>query len=609
MKPAPTLGLACFLAAGLPLLPAGLARAAPVPAASTRGVEAPANDEAQRFGAWLEQMWEENLALNPVQATAIGDERYNDRLPDFTSEAFRAQQKALAERQAKELERFDRKKLSGQALLSYDILRGDLKEQLESFRYPFWMLPLNQFGSAPSFFAQMGAGKSIQPFRHTQDYERWLARMKLAVPVLDGMVRNMREGMAKGVVQPRALMEKTVPQLAALAVEAPEKSLFWGPLESFPEAVSKEDRTRLTAAYRKVLKEELLPAYQRLLVFVRDEYLPKCRDTVAWTAHPDGKAWYAYLVKSSTTTELTPEAIHQLGLSEVARIRGEMEKVKREVGFGGDLHAFFEHLKTDPRFYYQKPDELLAGFRELQTRINALLPAAFDVKPKADYEVRAIEAFRAESAAGAQYQPGTPDGKRPGIFYVNTFNLKAQPKFEMETLSLHEASPGHHFQISIAQEVESLPKFRRFNGYVAYSEGWALYAESLGPELGLFKDPYQRYGYLNAEQLRAMRLVVDTGLHAKGWSREKAIRYMLDNSSMAESDAVAEVERYIAVPGQALGYKIGQLELKKLRAEAEKALGKRFDLKAFHREVLVDGALPLKVLGTKLRAWQRQRGS
>jgi uncharacterized protein (DUF885 family) len=341
-----------------------------------------------------------------------------------------------------------------------------------------------------------------------------------------------------------------------------------------------------------------------VLAFVRDEYTPKARASTAWAALPDGKAWYAYRVQESTTLDLAAEEIHAIGLKEVARILGEMEAVRTQVGFKGDLKAFFEHLQDDPKYYYTKPDELLAGYRELQKKINALTPRLFDTQPKADYEVREVEAFRAESAAGASYQSPSLDGSRPGVFYVNTFNLKAQPIFGMETLSLHEASPGHHFQISIAQEDQNLPKFRRFGShYTAYVEGWALYAESIGKELGLFTDPYQWYGRLSDEQLRAMRLVVDTGLHAKGWTREQAIRYMLDNSSMAESDVVSEVERYIAWPGQALGYKIGQLEITKLRAEAEGALGAKFDIKAFHRVVLTSGQVPLPVLRELVQAW------
>jgi len=562
-----------------------------------------APDEGARFKAMLDRMWQENLERNPVTATAIGDNRYNDRLPDFTTEAYRADLHAYTVRWLKEVESFDRNKLTGQDRLSWEILDDDLKQDLEGERFPGWMQPINQFGSLPSFLAQMGSGRSLQPFHDTRDYEDWLKRAHAAAGIIDGMIRNMRLGIAKGVTPPRPIMEKVVPQLDAQVVADPEKSLFWGPIANFPDGVPEADRARLTEAYRNLIHDEIVPAYARLRDFVRDEYVPKCRATVGWSALPDGQAWYAYRVKGATTTDLSPAEIHEIGLKEVARIRGEMEKVKDQVGFKGDLHAFFRHLQESPEFYYDKPEDLLNGFRDLQKKINALLPKEFDVFPKADYEVREVEPFRAQSAAGAQYQPPSADGSRPGVFYVNTFNLKAQPKYGMETLSLHEASPGHHFQATIAQEVESLPMFRRFNGYVAYDEGWALYAESIGKELGLFTDPYQWYGRLSDEQLRAMRLVVDTGLHSKGWTREQSIAYMLDNSSMAESDVVAEVERYIAVPGQALGYKIGQLEITKLRQEAEKALGPRFDVKAFHRQVLVDGALPMGVLSTKIHEW------
>jgi uncharacterized protein (DUF885 family) len=305
---------------------------------------------------------------------------------------------------------------------------------------------------------------------------------------------------------------------------------------------------------------------------------------------------------------MTPEQIHQVGLDEVARILGEMDGVRRKVGFEGDLKAFFEHLKSHPQFYFTQSTDLLQGYRDLKVRIDAALPKLFSVLPKSDYQVRDVEAYRAQSAAGAFYQPASADGSRPGVFYVNTFNLKAQPKFGMETLSLHEASPGHHFQVSIAQELTGLPKFRRFGGgYTAYVEGWALYAEYLGKELGLFTDPYQWFGRLNDEQLRAMRLVVDTGLHSLGWSREQAIQYMLDNSTLAESDVVSEVERYIAWPGQALGYKIGDLRLQALRRNAENELGEKFDVRDFHREVLDDGALPLDVLEAKIARWTAAR--
>jgi uncharacterized protein (DUF885 family) len=329
---------------------------------------------------------------------------------------------------------------------------------------------------------------------------------------------------------------------------------------------------------------------------------------VGWSELPNGKRWYTYLAENYTTTTLKPDYIHELGLREVARIRAEMEQTRQQVGFKGDLAAFFKFVQDDPQFYYTDADSLVQGYVEVKKKINAKLPKLFSDFPQADYEVRPVEAFRAQAAAGAFYQPPSADGSRPGIFYVNTFNLKAQPKFGMETLSLHEASPGHHFQISIQQEMKSLPSFRRFGGnYVAFVEGWALYSESIGKELGMFTDPYQYYGRLSDEMLRAMRLVVDTGLHTRGWSRERAIKYMLDNSSMAPSDVEAEVERYIADPGQALGYKIGQIRIRELRSKAEAALGSKFDIKEFHSEVLRGGSLPLDVLEAKLDRWVKSK--
>ncbi len=560
--------------------------------------------EGERFNAWLDASWEQTLVRRPILATSIGDARYNDRIINFTTAAWRADNRRFLERQLKELAAFDRKALVGKDRLSYDILKRDLMETLEGERFPGWMQPLDQYGSFPSFLAEMGMGASIQPFRTVKDYNDWYKRLAGAPPILDGMIANMRIGIARGVTQPRPVMGKVVPQLAALAVTDPEQSVFWGPMKSFPDAVTTADRERLSAAFRTLIRDQIAPAYRRMQDFVRDEYILKTRTTTAWSALPDGKAWYAYYVKRSTTTDMSPDAIHALGQREVQRIWDEMNAVRREVKFEGDLKAFFKHLQEDPRYFYSKPEELVAGYRDLQKKINALLPKMFDVAPKADYRVQEVEAFRAQSAAGAEYQPPSADGSRPGIFYINTFNLRAQPIYGMETLSLHEASPGHHFQIAIAQEVQSLPKFRRFGTfYVAYSEGWALYSESIGKELGLFTDPYQWYGRLSDEQLRAMRLVVDTGLHHKGWNRQQAIDYMRTHSSMAESDVIAEVERYIVNPGQALGYKIGQLEISRLRREAETELGAKFDVRKFHRVLLTDGALPMSVLGIKVREW------
>ena len=561
-------------------------------------------DQKQRLDALFESYFEEALELSPLLATYIGDHRYDDRLPNSIGPDHIAASRAMNRKYLDAIRAIDPAGLAPTDRISYDIFLRERERELRAERFPAELLPLNQAGSLLTVMPALGSGANAQPFETVQDYEHWLKRLDGLVVWMDQAIANMRVGVAKGAVQPRAVMEKVLPQLDAMIVPRAEESQYFAPLKRFPESIVQTDRDRLTAAYTQALEARLLPAYRRLRDFVRDEYLPRTRATVAWTALPDGEAWYAFHVQEHTTTALTPEEIHAIGLGEVRRILGEMDGVRQRVGFDGDLEAFFEHLETDPKFYFTNGKDLLQGYRELKTRIDASLPKLFSVFPKADYEVREVEAFRAASAAGAFYEQPSADGSRPGIFYVNTHNLKAQPKFGMETLSLHEAAPGHHFQIAIQQELEGVPRFRRFGGdYTAYVEGWALYAESLGKELGFFTDPYQWFGRLNDEQLRAMRLVVDTGLHAKGWSRERAIQFMLDNSTLAESDVVSEVERYIAWPGQALGYKVGDLALQRLRRNAEAELGPRFDVRDFHREVLRDGAVPMDVLEAKIERW------
>ncbi|MBP9590878.1 MAG: DUF885 domain-containing protein [Steroidobacteraceae bacterium] len=565
---------------------------------------APAADTARDFDALLERYFEELLELNPLLATYIGDNRYNDRLPNFLGSEYRRQAREFNERYLAQARRFDPAELNAPRRISHEIFLRERKRAIEAERFPDHLLPINQAGSLLTVMPALGSGTNAQPFATVEDYDHWLKRLDGYVVWMDQAIANMREGMAKGVVQPRPVMEKVLPQVEAMIVAKPGDSTFFAPVQKFPETFSAADRARLTEAYTVAIRDELVPAFRRLHDFIRDEYLPHARSTVAWTALPDGEAWYAYFVQEHTTTTMSADEIHRLGLSEVARILGEMDRVKDAVGFQGDREAFFTYLETDPKFYFTNGADLLEGYRVLKRRIDAALPRLFSVFPKADYEVREVEPYRAQAAAGAYYQQPSADGSRPGIFYVNTYNLKAQPKFGMETLSLHEASPGHHFQIAIQQELVGLPRFRRFGGdYTAFVEGWALYAEYLGRELGLFTDPYQWFGRLNDEQLRAMRLVVDTGLHAKGWSREQAIQYMLDNSTLAESDVVSEVERYIAWPGQALGYKVGDLRIQALRHEAEAALGPRFDLRDFHREVLGDGAVPMDVLEAKVERW------
>ncbi len=560
--------------------------------------------ESQKLHHLMEEFWEDYLVRSPVTATSIGDTRYNHLFPNSLTEEWRIESRVFNTHWLEKLATVDRSALQGQDRLSYDILRRDLESNIDGLRYPGHLLPINALFGVPTFIARLGSGSAMQPFNTVGDYEDFLLRLDGAIVWMDQAIVNMQKGMELGIVQPKVVMANVVQQLDGLIVDDPETSVFWGPLKNFPDEFSAADRERLTAAYRAAIADRAMPAYVRLRDFMRDTYIPACRDSVGLSSLPGGEDWYTFNVRQMTTTDLDPETIHQMGLREVERILAEMAGVRDDVGFDGSLPAFFEALKTDERFYFNEEQELIDGYSDLNVRIKKLLPRLFDVFPKADYEVRPIEAYRAAGAPGAQYQSPSPDGSRPGIFYVNTSDLKEQPSYGMESLSLHEGSPGHHFQAAIAQEVEGLPDYRRFAAfYVAYVEGWALYAESLGRDLGLFADPYQWYGRLEYEQLRAMRLVVDTGLHFKGWSRERAIAYMRDNSSMSDSDIIRQVDRYIVIPGQALGYKIGQFAITDLREEAKSALGPDFDIKAFHREMLVDGPLPLDVLETKTREW------
>jgi uncharacterized protein (DUF885 family) len=556
-----------------------------------------------RLNALYEEYFEEALKLSPLFATYLGDERYNDRLENPATLEYQRAAESLERRYLTRARAIRPDDLVGSERISYDAFVNGRAQRLNGARFPEWLLPIDQMDSMASTIAVLGSGVSAQPFRTVRDYENFLKRLDGFVAWSKSAETAMRTGMRRGVVQPRALMLKTVPQLRAVGVLDPRASMFWQPVKSMPEDFSAGDRARLEAAYAAALADKVLPAYRRLADFIETEYLPAARTTIAWSALPDGAAWYNYRIATSTTTRLTADEIHRTGLAEVTRIRGEMEQVLQQVGFSGDLHGFFRSLKTDPRFVAPSAASLLDSFRAMKKRIDGLLPAMFFDFPKADYEVREVEAFRARSAAGASYQPASADGKRPGTLYINTYNLAAQPTYGIETLSLHEAAPGHHFQISIQHELKDLPRFRRFGGNNAYAEGWALYCESIGKELGLFKDPYQWYGRLSDEMLRAMRLAVDTGMHAKGWSREQAMQFMADNSSMAASDIEAEVERYIAWPGQALAYKVGQLRLTAMRAHAEKMLGAKFDIKEFHSQVLRDGNLPLDVLEAKIERW------
>jgi len=587
-----------------------LAACATEPAHAPEGASPPApatvvdaRGQSQRLHQLFEEYFEQQLELNPLLATSIGDARYNDRFevsiaPEWRARAERVERDALAR-----LATIDRSRLTGQDLLSYDVFKSARQLEIEGYRFPEHLLPLNQFYSTPNSFAMMGSGKGIQPFRTVKDYDDFLKRLDGFVAWTDQAIANMREGVTKGYTLPRVLTERVLPQLEAHVVATPEDSIYFGPVRDMPAGFAPADRDRLTAAYRAAITGKVVPTYRKLLGYMRDEYMAQCRTTVVLDALPDGAAWYAYNVRTITTTDYTPAQIHEIGLREVERIHGEMREVMRQVKFEGDLKAFSEFMQTNPRFFFDDREKLIAGYVDIKRRVAPALPKLFEHMPAADYEVRAVEAFREKSAAGGSYQAASEDGSRPGIFYANTYDLKARPMWAMEALSLHEANPGHHFQISLQREQKDLPRFRRFSSYTAYSEGWGLYAESLGRELGLYEDPYQYFGMLEAELWRSIRLVVDTGLHSKGWTREQVLEYMDAMSSTAEARAVSEAERYIAIPGQALAYKIGQLKIRELRSRAEAELGGDFDVRGFHTAVLGDGPLPLDVLEAKLTRW------
>ena len=585
---------------------AGCNRDAPAQTAAAAVAEVPIEDaaaRATRLTALYAEYWEELLELNPIQATFQGDPRYNDQLPDFGSAEYREQVRSFNERWLKTIEAVGSEGLQGQDLLSYRIFVDERRNTLDGERFPGWMLPVNQMGSIVSYSVMLGSGTTAQPFATVADYEAWLRRAARIPVLLDTEIANMHAGIEANVVQPRVVMEKVLPQFDAILVDDVEKSPFWGPVTKFPDEIAEADRERLTAAFRTLITDQLNPAIQRQRDFIANDYLPHTRDSVGLDALPDGMAWYAFSARQQTTSDLTPEAIHQIGLDEVARIHEQIRGVMAETKFEGSLQDFFRFMQSDRRFEFRSEDQLLAHYRAIEQKIEARVPELFSLTPRAGFEIRPIEAFRAASAAGGEYMSPSEDGSRPGIFYVNTFDLPTRKRWDAEDLFLHEAIPGHHFQLALQQELTDLPAFRRFGGETAYIEGWGLYAESLGKELGLYTDPYDYFGRLQGELWRAVRLVVDTGLHSKGWTRQQVLDYMFENSSVSEPDAIAEAERYIAWPGQALAYKIGELKIQELRKRSEAALGEAFDIREFHAEVLKDGALPLPLLEAKIDAW------
>lgn len=561
------------------------------------------SDKAAHLDRVYAQYWEEMLKRNPLAATYQGDARYNDQLPNFLSREYRETSRAFTTDWLEKIESLGPDGLEGQDLLSWQIFVEDARDELASQKFPAWMQPVNQFYNIASTFVQLGSGTGAQPFKTVQDYDNWRERASNVPVLFNQAIANMGEGIQAGVVQPRALMEKVLPQLDALIKEDPRQTLFWKPVAHMPESFSDADRKRIEDDYAQLISTVLMPSYSHLRDYIANDYLPHTRDSAGMADLPNGQDWYAFRVHQSTTTDLSPAQIHQIGLDEVARIHGRMHEVMDEVGFRGTLQEFFVFMQTDPRFEFANEDELLAFYRGLEAKVNAKVPDLFSLVPKAPFEIRPVEAFRAQSAAGGSYMTPSEDGTRPGVFYVNTYDLPTRKTWDAEDLFLHEAIPGHHFQLALQQELTGLPAFRRFGGQTAYIEGWGLYAESLGKELGVYEDPYSHFGYLQNELWRAIRLVVDTGLHSKGWTREQVIDYMLENSAESRTQAVAEAERYMAIPGQALAYKIGELKILELRKRAEDALGETFDIRQFHAEVLKDGSVPLDVLEGKIDRW------
>jgi len=560
-------------------------------------------DPAVALNELFDEFFERGLELNPMRATRIGDYRYNDRLANTIGPEYREANHKMDEEFLGRLLDIDRERLSRHDQLSYDMFKLNREQSIEGERFPGHLQPVNQFYSMTNSFIQLGSGTSLAPFNTVRQYDDWLSRIDDFVVYVDQAIENMRDGMRQGVVQPRILMAKSVPQLESQIIDNAEDSAFYAPISNMPEDFSQADRERLTVAFKDAIENKIIPAYVRMNNFVGDDYLSATRETVGLYGVPDGAEWYAYNVKRITTTTLTPDEIHRIGLAEVERIHGEMRGVMEDVGFDGDLNEFFEFLNSDDQFYFDESEQLIQGYRDMSDHISELSKNLFDVFPKTGFEVRRIEPFREKSAAGGQYSTGTPDGSRPGVFYANAYDIKSRPIWAMESLFLHEAIPGHHFQRSLQVENENLPGFRRFGGYTAYTEGWGLYAESLGKELGVYTDPYQYFGALNAELWRAIRLVVDTGIHAKEWSRQEVLDFMYENSAVKEARAVAEAERFMAIPGQALAYKIGQLKIREIRDNAEARLGDKFDVKDFHTQILMDGPMPLSMLESKLDDW------
>ena len=552
--------------------------------------------------------FDEQLQLNPLLATYIGDDRYNDQLPNFYSESHRTSSLQLETRYLEQVKKINAEQLPRAERISYEIFKRNRELAIEGAQYPDHLIPINQFYNIAGQLAMLASGTSAQPFDTAEDYRAWASRMEKIPRLFDQAIENMKKGVEQDIVQPRVLIEKAIPQIEAQITEDVTESIFWRPVTELPDDIADTDADAIRKQYRDIITNTVIPAYQKLSDYLSNEYLPETRtESFGLGQLPGGKGWYDYQIKANTSTELSADRIHKIGKDEVSRIHDEMRDIMEETEFEGDLQSFFDFMTNDEQFIYESRNEMLEDYRSLRGSVDNTVDKLFDIFPQAEYEIRKVEEFREQSASSGSYQAAPTDNSRPAIFYLNTYDLSSRPSWAKTALFLHEAAPGHHFQISIQQELEDLPKFRKFGRETAYTEGWGLYSESLGYDMGLYNDPYQRFGQLAAELWRSIRLVVDTGIHSKGWSRQQVLDYMYDNAPVAEARAVSEAERFMALPGQALAYKIGQLKISELRRDAERKLGENFDIKAFHRVVLEDGAVPLTVLERKVKRWVAQQ--
>jgi uncharacterized protein (DUF885 family) len=566
----------------------------PVPAQDAR----PESDAARALHAFFDAEWQRSLRESPETATYNGDNRYNDRWSDRSLDAI-ARQEGEDRDALTRLHAMDRAALGEADRLDYDTFEWQLQHAIARQTFRGYLLPISHQGGI-----QTADGiAEIMPFATPKDYRDWLARMAAMPRQVEQTIALMREGAKTGRMPPRVLMQRVPAQIDLQIVDDPDKSPFYRPFVKFPDGIAAADRKALQDEARRTIRDAIVPAYRGLKRYFDDEYLPQARPGIAVTDLPDGHAYYAFLAADYTTTELTPAQIHAIGLKEVARIRAEMEKIKTETGFTGTLAEFFQFLRTDPRFFEKMPAALLERYQSVTKRIDPELVKAFKTIPRLPYGVRPIPDNIAPDTTTAYYQPGAADGTRPGYYYVNLYKPETRPTWEMVPLSLHEAVPGHHFQFARALELPDAPMFRRTAYFVAYSEGWGLYAERLGYDMGLYDDPYDRMGQLAYDMWRAVRLVVDTGMHDQGWSRDRAIQYFLDNSPKTRQDVVNEIDRYIDWPGQALAYKIGQLKISELREKASRELGAKFDVRAYNDAVLETGSVPLDVLERHIDAW------